>query len=72
MFIAAVTLMTGDLNMSMVTKEIESAEKKTAELVEILTKRMNNLHVRIRVQYFVVMLQNKCFGVICGHIDHCL
>ena len=72
MFIAAVTLMTGDLNMSMVTKEIESAEKMTAELVEILTKRMNNLHVRIRVQYFVVMLQNKCFCVICGHIDHCL
>lgn len=43
--VAAVAVMTGDINMTMVTQEIESEEKKTAELVDTLTKRMNKLNV---------------------------
>lgn len=43
--VAAVAVMTGDINMTMVTQEIESEERKTTELVDTLTKRMNKLDV---------------------------
>lgn len=50
-YFQAVTMMSGDTNMSMVTKEIKGVEFKASAIVEKITQRMKELGVMYILNY---------------------